>query len=98
MASRRHDDSMQLPDWCTSEDFARAAGLSKEHGRRTLASWRSTGRPAHNPIPDPDDTRNEGGKARPLWRRDTVQAWLARRPGRGVRPTDSDTETGANHE
>ena len=66
--------------WVDQDEFARLLGHASQ---RTLASWRARGIPAAHPIPPPDEVANERGHARPRWRRETVDRYLAERPGRG---------------
>jgi len=63
-----------------AEQAAARAGVA-------AGTWRSycnpkAGRPARGPAPDGTDV--ERGHARPWWTPETVDAWLAARPGKGV--------------
>lgn len=78
MAHARHNDGMD--EWLDQDAFGRALG---HQDGRTLAGWRARGVPASHPVPPPDDVVVERGHARPRWRRSTVDAYLASRPGRG---------------
>lgn len=77
----RHTGGVE-EDWVDLDGFAALLGHADQ---RTLSSWRARGAPAGHPVPEPDDVVVERGHARPRWRRSTVEAWIAARPGRGRR-------------
>ncbi len=69
--------------------------MSKLYGAEAAAragmaasTWRDytssrNGRPPRGPAPDGVD--HDRGHARPWWRAETVDAWIASRPGQGTR-------------
>ena len=63
------------------------ADAAAERADMKPSTWRAycsprRGQPPRGPAPDGTDL--DRGHARPWWRPETVDAWVANRPGRGV--------------
>jgi hypothetical protein len=68
-----------MPDKLYAEQAADRAGVAASTWRDYCSS--RGGRPPRGPAEDGTDI--EGGHARPWWYPETVDAWLAARPGQG---------------
>ncbi len=79
MSKRQADERLY------ADEAAQRAGLS----RSTWTAYASRGLPLNNPVPPPDDHEIDRHYRRPWWYASTVDAWIARRPGkgRGARPS-----------
>lgn len=72
-------DDVDGQEWLTAAQAAARAGISLS----TWSAYRLRGHPRGNPVPGWERRDPDTGVMQ--WRASTVEAWIARRPGRGAR-------------